>query len=63
MAESKLVAYINSAKEELKKVSWPTRKQTVKYTIIVILFSLGVALFLGLLDAIFSFGMARLIIK
>ncbi|MDD5146436.1 MAG: preprotein translocase subunit SecE [Candidatus Pacebacteria bacterium] len=38
---------------EGKKVDWPSREQTINYTILVIGISLGVALLLGLLDAIF----------
>jgi|GEM_PF-920903 len=35
---------------ELRKVTWPTRKETTKYVINVIIFSLIVAAILGLLD-------------
>lgn len=38
---------------EGKKVDWPRRKQTVNYTIIIIVISLVVALILGLFDFIF----------
>ncbi len=46
--------YIKSSIEEMKKVTWPTRKETYNYTVLVILISLGVAAFLGALDYIFS---------
>ncbi len=35
---------------ELTKVVWPTKQETLKYTIIVIVFSLVVAVFLGVID-------------
>ena len=46
--------YIKSSVEEMKKVTWPTRKETYNYTVLVILISLGVAAFLGALDFVFS---------
>jgi preprotein translocase subunit SecE len=51
---NKIFTFIKESREELKKVDWPSRKKTVKYTIIVIQVSLAVALFLGVLDLIFS---------
>jgi len=45
----------------MKKVTWPTKKETYNFTILVISISLGVALFLGLLDIIFNFGLEYLI--
>jgi preprotein translocase subunit SecE len=46
--------YVKSSIEEMKKVTWPTRKETYNYTVLVIGISLGVAAFLGALDYIFS---------
>jgi preprotein translocase subunit SecE len=51
---AKISNYIKSSIEEMKKVTWPTRKETYNYTVLVILISLGVAAFLGALDYIFS---------
>jgi preprotein translocase subunit SecE len=51
---AKLSNYIKSSIEEMKKVTWPTRKETYNYTVLVIVISLGVAAFLGALDYIFS---------
>ena len=53
----KLIQYIKDSKTELKKVVWPTKKQTTNYTLVVIGFSLGVAAFLGIID----FGLNKLI--
>ncbi|MDD5527798.1 MAG: preprotein translocase subunit SecE [Patescibacteria group bacterium] len=51
---AKLSNYIKSSIEEMKKVTWPTKKETYNYTVLVIGVSLGVAAFLGALDYIFS---------
>ena len=37
-------------KNELAKVVWPTRNETVKYTFIIIIFSIVIAAFLGACD-------------
>jgi preprotein translocase subunit SecE len=48
-----LINYIKETKGELKHVSWPTRKQAVTYTILVIIISLLTAAYLGAFDWIF----------
>jgi preprotein translocase subunit SecE len=50
----KVITFIKEAREELKKVSWLSREKTLKYTGVVIGVSLAVAIFLGILDMIFS---------
>jgi preprotein translocase subunit SecE len=50
----KIIDYIKDTKGELKHVSWSTRRQAIVYTIIVILISVSVALFLGFFDFIFT---------
>lgn len=58
---SKLVNYLKESKTELKKVTWPTRQQTITHTLLVIGISLGVAVFFGLLDYALSLGVEKLI--
>lgn len=47
---NKFTTYLKESREELKKVVWPTRQETIRNTLLVIGISLGVALFLGLID-------------
>lgn len=42
--------FFREVKVELKKVVWPTRKQTTGTTVVVIVFVLIVAVFLGVFD-------------
>jgi preprotein translocase subunit SecE len=51
-----MIEFFKQVKNELAKVVWPTRSETIKYTVTVILFSLGVAFFLGAAD----YGLLRL---
>ena len=58
---NKLTNYIKESVEELKKVTWPTAKETRNYTLLVIAVSLVVAFFLGVLDIIFTFGLEKIL--
>lgn len=58
---NKLVKYIKASFVEMKKVTWPTKKETYQYTLLVIGISLAVAAFLGGLDFIFSLALELLI--
>lgn len=60
---NKITNYIKQAVEELKKVTWPSKKETYQYTVLVIGISLVVAAFLGALDFGFNFGFEQLIIN
>lgn len=59
----RLFKYFHDARIELTKVTWPTRVQAFRLTIIVIVFSLAMALFIGAFDYIFSQGLQKLILK
>ena len=50
----KLANYLKETRLEMKKVNWPTRAETLRYTLTVILVSLGVAAVLGAFDFIFT---------
>jgi preprotein translocase subunit SecE len=50
----KLTNYIRESRVELKKVVWPSRKQTKNHTLLVIGISIAVALFLGAVDFILN---------
>ncbi|MDO8600321.1 MAG: preprotein translocase subunit SecE [bacterium] len=58
----KLINFLRDVRVEMKKVTWPTRSQAINYTIVVILISVGVALFLGALDALFTFVLDNFIL-
>lgn len=59
----KLTNYVKASVAEMKKVTWPTKKETYNYTLLVIGISLAVAIFLGALDYIFSLGLEYIINK
>ena len=51
---NKIITFFKEVRLEMKKVNWPTRKETIKYTLIVIGVSVAVAVFLGGLDFLFT---------
>lgn len=52
---NKIINYAKDTKNELRHVSWPTRKQAILYTILVIAISLATAALLGLFDFVFVY--------
>ena len=54
MKDNALVNYIKKSFEELTKVTWPTKNQAVRLTIIVLIFCVIVAFLLGAFDYLFS---------
>lgn len=48
------IKYFRQVKEELTKVTWPTRQQTIQKTALVIGTSLVVGIYIGALDFIFT---------
>lgn len=55
--------YFKESKEELSKVTWPTRKQTIEMTIAVIVVVLIVGFYLGAADYILSEALGWLVSK
>lgn len=58
---SKITEYFKETKIELKHVIWPTKSQTIFYTIIVVVLSVTVAYFLGIFDFLFTSGLQKII--
>lgn len=56
---TKLANYIKASILEMKKVTWPSKKETMDYTFLVIGISIAVALFLGSLDFVFQLGLEK----
>ena len=56
-----LGSYIKETREEMKHVSWPTRKQVIVYTSVVILLSAILAVYLGVLDYVLQIVISKVI--
>ncbi|TSC87052.1 MAG: hypothetical protein G01um10148_157 [Parcubacteria group bacterium Gr01-1014_8] len=51
--------YLKDTRGELHHVAWPTRVQTIVYTALVMALSIGVALYLGVFDYLFTTGLSK----
>jgi preprotein translocase subunit SecE len=58
---TQLVKYIKATSAELRQVVWPTQRQALTYTVLVIIISTIVALYVGAFDYLFSQGIDMLI--
>ncbi len=52
-----LIDYLRTSKEELEKVSWPSKEDTFRYTTLIVVGSVLAAVFFGALD----FGLSNLV--
>lgn len=50
----KIRVFFKEVSVELRKVSWPTRQQTMSATVVVIIVSIIVAFFLGIVDVVLA---------
>jgi len=50
------IQFIKESRDELTKVVWPSRKETIRITVAVVILSLVVALVLGAVD----YGLTKL---
>lgn len=53
--------YLKDTRSELNHVAWPTRVQTIVFTVLVILISVLVSIYLGFFDFVFTNGLAKII--
>lgn len=57
----KATQFLREVKVELKKVTWPSRKQTIGSTLVVIVLVMIISLFLGVVDIGLS-GLVRVVL-
>ena len=54
----KIRQFLREFKIEMKKVTWPTRKETISSTMIVIVMVLLISMYLGVVDMVLSRAIA-----
>ncbi|MEK7624144.1 MAG: preprotein translocase subunit SecE [Patescibacteria group bacterium] len=60
---TKIKNFLQEAMQEFKRINWPTRQETIRYTIFVIGFSVIMALLLGLFDFAFLSLLDKFFVK
>lgn len=56
-------SFFSNVKSEFKQITWPSKKETIRLVLVVIVFSLGMAAFLGIADYGFSKALQMFILK
>jgi len=56
-----MIRYLKEVWAEMKHVSWPSRRQTLIFTIVVVIISVGTSLYLGLSDFLLETGIEQVI--
>ncbi|PIP23293.1 MAG: preprotein translocase subunit SecE [Candidatus Nealsonbacteria bacterium CG_4_10_14_0_2_um_filter_38_17] len=59
---NKIISFLKEVRMELKKVNWPTKQETFRYTLIVMGISVAVAIFLGGIDFVFTMLMNKFVL-
>ena len=57
MAEKKIMKFFRETKSEMKKVSWPSKAQLIRNTVVILAFVIIMTVVLSLVD----FGFERLL--
>jgi preprotein translocase subunit SecE len=57
----RMMNYFKEVRAEMKHVSWPSREQTIIYTLVVVGVSLATAVYLGLWDYILTAVLKKII--
>lgn len=59
---TKFITFLKEVRLEMKKVNWPTKQETTRFTLIVIAMSAAVAIYLGFLDFALREVLAKLLL-
>jgi preprotein translocase subunit SecE len=57
----KILQFFREVRVEIKKVTWPTRKETIASTIVVLITTFILGAFLGIVDFLLSTGVEHLL--
>lgn len=63
MPKLNIITFLKEVWEELNKIVWPSREQTIRYTTLVIIVAVAVGIFLGALDYVLTLLTTFLISK
>jgi len=50
----KIKEFLKDVRKEMKKVSWPSQQELIDYTIVVVVFTILLAVFIFLIDHVYS---------
>jgi len=50
----KIKEFLKDVRKEMKKVSWPSQQELIDYTIVVVIFTILLAVFIFAIDHVYS---------
>lgn len=56
-----IAGFFSEVRDELRQVTWPTRQQTLRLTLMVVIATVVVGVYLGVLDYVFTYTMGLII--
>lgn len=54
MSKEKKPSYLRSVRSEMRKIAWPTKKEVINYTTVVLVMCAFAAIAIGLMDFAFK---------
>ena len=57
------IEYIKESKGELAHITWPTRRQAITFTVLVIVLSVLTSFYLGAFDTLFTTLIKKFIVR
>lgn len=60
-AITKIKEYFHGAYSEARKVTWPTRKQTINYSLLVIALTVGTMVVFAVVDYALNLGLEQIL--
>lgn len=61
VSDNRLVKYLRESKEEMQKVTWPSQKDTIRYSVIVSVITIACGIYFGAADWIIQQGLKLLV--
>jgi preprotein translocase SecE subunit len=58
-----VVSYIRESRKELLSVQWPTKAETIRYTVVILAVSFAVAVATGAVDAGLTYAIQKFVLK
>jgi preprotein translocase subunit SecE len=61
MAQMKIIDFIRESRQEMAKVTWPTRKETIITTVFVVVMALIAGIFFLVVDAGLGYAISKIL--
>jgi preprotein translocase subunit SecE len=61
MAQSKIIAFFQETRQEIAKVTWPTQRETVMTTIMIVAMAVIAGIFFLAVDSVLGFGIEKIL--